>query len=161
MRFANSHDDNNYCCVWRSTCVLYTHTRTHTHTHTKVAGVAKSESVRQLYYGLGGPGFNFLFFSMPRPAVGPTQPPIQWVKALFPTDKAAGAWGNFSPPSTAEVKMSGATPLLPLYAFLAQTEDILRWCIRDMFTLLMQQSLVLAVADMLSSFVEHRPSQLH
>ena len=27
-----------------------------------------------------------------RPALGPTQPPIQWVLSLFPGSKAAGAW---------------------------------------------------------------------
>ena len=27
-----------------------------------------------------------------RPALGPNQPPIQWVPVLFPRDKAAGEW---------------------------------------------------------------------
>jgi hypothetical protein len=39
-----------------------------------------------------------------RPAVGPTQPPIQWVQGLFPGDKTAGArhWPPTS--SSAEVE---------------------------------------------------------
>ena len=36
---------------------------------------------------LGGTRFSVWF----RPALGPTQPPIQWVPGLFPGDKAAGA----------------------------------------------------------------------
>jgi hypothetical protein len=36
---------------------------------------------------------NFLFSTLPRPALGSTQPPIQWVPGgSFPEGKAAGAW---------------------------------------------------------------------
>ena len=44
-------------------------------------------------------------FSNPsRPAVEPTQPPVQWVPGLFAGGKAAGAWHNHPPPSSVEVK---------------------------------------------------------
>jgi len=39
-----------------------------------------------------------------RLAVGLTQPPIQWVPAVFPGGKAAGAWRSPPTPSSAEVK---------------------------------------------------------
>jgi hypothetical protein len=48
-------------------------------------------------YGLGSPrietrcGRDFSYPS--RPALGPTQTPVQWVRVPFPGVKAGGAWG--------------------------------------------------------------------
>jgi hypothetical protein len=47
-------------------------------------------------------GRNFLHPS--RPALGPTQPPVQWVSGLFLEDKADVAWRWPRTPSSAEVK---------------------------------------------------------
>jgi hypothetical protein len=48
-----------------------------------------------------------------RPAVGPTQPPIQWVPGpVSLTLKRQGCEARHSPPSSAEVKNDG--PILPL-----------------------------------------------
>ena len=47
-------------------------------------------------YGLGGPRIESQwgrdFPHPPRPALGTTQPPIQWVLGLFPGDKAVEVW---------------------------------------------------------------------
>jgi hypothetical protein len=61
----------------------------------------------------------FLFSITPRPALGPTQLPIQCILGALSRGKAAGREADHSRPSGAEVKNSGAIPLLPPYVFMA------------------------------------------
>jgi hypothetical protein len=70
-------------------------------------------------------GFNsgqckiFLFSTVSRPILGPTQPPIQWAPgALSPTGKKAGPWSWSLTTFSAEVKKVGAMPpLLHTYSW--------------------------------------------
>jgi hypothetical protein len=59
-------------------------------------------------YGLDGPGIESRwgrdFSQSSRPALGPTQPPIQWVPGLFPGVKRPGRGVDHTPSSSAEVK---------------------------------------------------------
>ena len=78
---------------------------------------------RAARYGLGGPrtasrgGRDFPHSS--RPALGPIQPPIQWVP-VFPRGKAAGEWRWPPTPIWRRGwRKSRAIPLLPLWAFVA------------------------------------------
>jgi hypothetical protein len=72
-------------------------------------------------YWLDGWGFDclhgqeiFLFLTTSRPALGRTQPPIQWVPGdISPGLKRPKREADHSPPSSAEVKNGGATPPLP------------------------------------------------
>jgi hypothetical protein len=70
-------------------------------------------------YGLDGPGLIlgkdkiFLYSTASRPALGPTQPLIQWVLgALSLGVKRKGRESDHSPPSSDEVKNGGAIPPL-------------------------------------------------
>jgi hypothetical protein len=67
----------------------------------------------------GRPGFDsrndeiFLFSTPSRPALGPTQPPIQWVSGAISSEvKQPGREADHSPQSSAEVKNGRA--ILPL-----------------------------------------------
>jgi hypothetical protein len=69
---------------------------------------------------VGRPGVRFLvgsriilFSTSSRPALGPTQPPIQCVPgAVSPGVKRPGRKGYYSPPPSADVKDGGALPPL-------------------------------------------------
>jgi hypothetical protein len=78
------------------------------HSHYMIA-----QSVYRLSYGLDGRGIRvrfpaglgiFLLNSVSRTALGPSQPPMQWVPgALFLGLKRPGREADHSPPSSAEV----------------------------------------------------------
>jgi hypothetical protein len=60
------------------------------------------------------PGMARLFSTHSRPALGPTQPPIEWIPgAISPGVKRPGSEADHSSPSSAEVKNGGAIPPLP------------------------------------------------
>jgi hypothetical protein len=64
----------------------------------------------------------FFFSTASRPALEPTQPPIQWVPgALSLWVKRPGCETDHSPPSSAEVKNAWRHTSTPQYAFMA-------WC---------------------------------
>jgi hypothetical protein len=55
-----------------------------------------------------------------RPALGPTQPPIQWVReSLSPGVKRPGREADHSPPTSAEVKKTWVYTSTPPYVFMA------------------------------------------
>jgi hypothetical protein len=63
-------------------------------------------------YGQDDGGVKNFFFMSSRPALGPTQSPIQWVKRpVFEADH--------SPPASAEVKKTWLYITTPTYAFMA------------------------------------------
>jgi hypothetical protein len=66
---------------------------------------------------------NFFFSTSARLALGPTQPPIQWVLgSLSPGVKRQGREADHSPPASAEVKKMWIYTFTLPYAFMA-------WCL--------------------------------
>jgi hypothetical protein len=67
-----------------------------------------------------GGGKNFHFSIMSRPALRPTQPPIQWVPGtLSPELKWPGREADHSPPTNAEVQKTWAYTSTPPYVLMA------------------------------------------
>ena len=72
-------------------------------------------------YGLDGPGLNPVgdeIFPPSRPALVPTQPPVQWVPGLSRGYRRPGRAANNSPPSSAQfLEKSRAIPVRNLRDF--------------------------------------------
>jgi hypothetical protein len=67
-----------------------------------------------------GKAKNFLFSTASRPVLGPTQPPIQWVREPFPPGvKRLWREADHSPPTSAEVKKTCIYTSTSPYAFIA------------------------------------------
>jgi hypothetical protein len=67
-----------------------------------------------------GRGKIFLFSEASRPALGPIQPPIEWVPgALSLGVKRPGREADHSPPTSAEVKKTWIYTSTPPYVFMA------------------------------------------
>ena len=69
-------------------------------------------------YGLDGPGIEFRwvrdFPHLSRPALGPTQPPVQWVPGLSRGKEQPGCDADPSPLLVPWSRKGRAIPLLPL-----------------------------------------------
>jgi hypothetical protein len=71
-----------------------------------------------------------LFATASRPALGPTQTPIQCVRgALSPGIKRPVREADYSPPTSAEVKNAWNYTSTPLYVFMA-------WCLNKRYVLM-------------------------
>jgi hypothetical protein len=67
---------------------------------------------------------NFHFSMLSRLALGPTQPPIQWVPgALSPGVKQPGREADHSPPTSAKIKKTWVYTSTPQYTFMMQCLD--------------------------------------
>jgi hypothetical protein len=71
-------------------------------------------------YGLEGPGIESRwrrdYPHLSRPALGPTQPPVQWIPGLSRGKERPGLVADPSPPLVPWLWKSRAIPLLPLCA---------------------------------------------
>jgi len=63
----------------------------------------------------------FIYFQSSSLALGPTQPPVQWILGFFTGSKVVRRDVDASSPPSTEVKVSGTITLLPLYTFTSWT----------------------------------------
>jgi hypothetical protein len=85
-------------------------------------GIATAYKLDDRGVGVPSPGKvkKFLFSTSSRPALGPTQPPIQWVPGdLSPGVKREGREADHSPPTSADFNKMWIYTSTPPYAFKA------------------------------------------
>jgi hypothetical protein len=85
-----------------------------------VVGIASGYGLDDRGVGVRVPVESRIFFTSSRPALGSTQPPIQWVPgALSPGVKRQWREGDHSLPTSSEVKKMWIYTPTPPYAFMA------------------------------------------
>ena len=92
------------------------------------------------YLGLDGPGSyldrgrDFSLFHKPsRPAPGSTQPPIQWLRALYPRIKAAGSYVDHFPLSSVKVREWSWTSDPAVRLHVVDRNDFTLFCTRSAY----------------------------
>jgi hypothetical protein len=84
-----------------------------------VVGIATGYGLGEWGVGVRVPVVSRIFFTSSRPALGPTQTPIEWVSgALSPGVKRQGREADHSHPTSAEVKKKWIYTSTPPYAFM-------------------------------------------
>jgi hypothetical protein len=110
---------SSYLIKTRSQSHTYIHTYVHTCTYRFYTGCKYGKYSNLIRWRPGG-GKIFDFSMSSTPALGPIQPPIQWVqRALSPGVKRTWREADDSPPTSAEVKKSWIYTFTPPYAFMA------------------------------------------
>jgi hypothetical protein len=98
-------------------------TRIYIRSRDSSVGIATGYGLDDREFWIRVPVGSRIFSTSSRPALGPTQPPIQWVPGAFSLGvKRRGRKADHSPPASVEIKKTWLYTSTPTYAFMA-------WCL--------------------------------